>query len=170
MRIRRNPSAWLGLGAALVLAACAATPPGSGAAPSEVEAEPAPLAAAPSASTPTPAAEVEATDEAPQESHSNRIKWKTASELDNYGYDVYRAESPEGPFERINPKVIEGAGTTDEPTAYEYVDADIDPRREYYYYVESISMNGDRERFTPIGRAKPKIQDESSRAPEDGPA
>jgi hypothetical protein len=96
-----------------------------------------------------------------EENYSNRIKWKTASELNNFGYDVYRGDSPEGPFERLNPEVIEGAGTTDVSTAYEYVDRTIDPYGTYYYYVESISMNGVRERFTPIGKAPPKIVDES---------
>lgn len=93
----------------------------------------------------------------PAEPYSNRIKWQTASELNNFGYDVYRGESPDGPFEHLNPEVIAGAGTTDEPTAYEFVDLSIDPHKTYYYYVESVSMNGVRERFTPIGKAPPKI-------------
>ena len=48
----------------------------------------------------------------------------------------------------------------------------IDPRRTYYYYVESISMDGVRERFTPVGKAGPKIEPEGKdgEAPEDGEA
>lgn len=99
-----------------------------------------------------------------EKEYSNRIKWKTASEQDNFGYDVYRGESREGPFEQINPEVIEGAGTTDEPTAYQYVDTTVDPYKTYYYYVESISMQGDRKRFTPIGKSGPKIETETDRA------
>ena len=91
------------------------------------------------------------------EAYQNTIKWSTASELDNFGYDVYRGENPDGPFERINPDVIEGAGTTDEPTRYRFVDDAIDPRKTYYYYVESISLAGVRERFTPVGKAPPKV-------------
>ncbi len=89
--------------------------------------------------------------------HSNKIKWTTASEVDNFGYEVYRSDSADGPFEVLNDEVIEGAGTIDEPTAYEFVDDTIDPHKAYHYYVESISMSGVRERFTPIIRAKPKI-------------
>lgn len=96
------------------------------------------------------------------ESYQNTVKWATASEVDNFGYDVYRALSEEGPFERINPEVIEGAGTTDEPTRYSYVDDTIDPRTTYYYYVESISMAGVRERFTPVAKVPAKIQDEDA--------
>ena len=91
------------------------------------------------------------------EVYKNTIRWKTASELDNFGFDVYRAESEDGPFERLNPEPIEGAGTTDEPRSYAYVDDTIDPRKTYYYYVESISMAGVREKFTPVGKAAPKI-------------
>ena len=88
---------------------------------------------------------------------SNAVKWTTASEVDNFGYDVYRSTSPDGPFERLNPEVIEGAGTSDEVHAYRYVDAAIDPYTTYYYYVESISMSGVRKRFTPVGEAPAKL-------------
>jgi hypothetical protein len=84
------------------------------------------------------------------------VKWSTATELDNFGYDVYRGESLEGPFVRITEQPIEGAGTTDEPSYYEYVDDTIDPGRPYWYYVESISMGGIRERFTPVIEAPAK--------------
>ena len=95
--------------------------------------------------------------EKPPEDFNNTIKWSTASELDNFGYDVYRSESEDGPFERLNTEVIEGAGTTDEVTRYQFVDDTIDPHKTYYYYVESISMSGVRERFTPIAKTLPKI-------------
>ncbi len=94
--------------------------------------------------------------------YKNTIKWATATELDNFGYDVYRGKSEEGPFECITSEPIPGAGTTDEPSYYQYVDDTIDPYEKYWYYVESISINGDRERFTPIYSAKPKLQRESS--------
>jgi hypothetical protein len=91
-------------------------------------------------------------------SFRNVIKWATASELNNFGFDVYRGESEDGPFQRINSDVIEGAGTSDTPHYYRHVDDSIDPRKTYYYYVESISMSGERRRFTPIDRAGPKIE------------
>lgn len=123
--------------------------------------------AADPSSAPPPAPAAPAADEGGK-TYKNKIKWATATEMDNFGYDVYRSRSEDGPFERLNPDVIEGAGTTDEPTRYEYVDDTIDPRRTYYYYVESISMAGVRERFTPIGEAPPKIppRDDGDTEPE----
>ena len=90
----------------------------------------------------------------------NTLRWTTASEVDNFGYWVYRGASEEGPFERLNAEPIAGAGTTDLPTSYEFVDATIDPARTYYYYIESISMSGVTERFTPVVRKGPKISSE----------
>jgi hypothetical protein len=87
---------------------------------------------------------------------SNKLKWSTATETENFGYDVYRGDSEEGPFTRITEEVIPGAGTSDLPSYYEFVDDSIEPGRAYYYYVESISMSGVRERFTPVIRARPK--------------
>ena len=86
----------------------------------------------------------------------NTVRWKTASELDSYGFDVYRSTSEDGPFETINEQPIAGAGTVDVPQNYEYVDRDIQPDTAYYYYVESISLAGEREAITPVFRAPPK--------------
>ena len=87
---------------------------------------------------------------------TNTLKWSTASEVDNFGFDIYRSTLEEGPFERITGTPIEGAGTVDAPQYYEYIDGDIEPTQDYYYYVESISIDGVRERFSPIIKAPAK--------------
>lgn len=84
--------------------------------------------------------------------YDKTIRWATASEVDNFGYDIFRGPSEDGPFERLTEDPIAGAGTTDEPSYYTYIDEGLDPSRDYYYYIESISMHGERERFTPIQR------------------
>jgi hypothetical protein len=96
----------------------------------------------------------------------NMIRWSTASEVDNFGFDVYRAEHEEGPFTRITQQPVPGAGTSDEPTRYEYTDASIKPGMQYYYYVESISMSGVREKFTPTFKARIKSVLSTSARPE----
>ena len=87
---------------------------------------------------------------------SNAIKWATASEVENFGYDVYRAESEDGPFQRVTPKPVAGGGTVDEPQYYRWLDTTIEADKVYFYYVESISLSGERERFTPVLKAKAK--------------
>jgi hypothetical protein len=101
---------------------------------------------------------------------SNSIKWSTASEVENFGYDVFRGDREEGPFTRLNAKTIAGAGTVDEPRAYEYVDATIEAGKVYWYYVESISLSGVREKFTPVFRSKPKNADGTPAAVAEEPA
>jgi hypothetical protein len=96
---------------------------------------------------------------------SNTIKWSTASEVDNFGYDVFRGDKEEGPFQRLNAKVIAGAGTVDEPRYYQYVDETIEVGKEYWYYVESISLAGVREKFTPVFKSKAKAADGKAIAP-----
>ena len=137
MTALRGVSLTLALAVALAGTALAQMAPPASPAPS-----PAP-AASPSASpSPGPLA--------------NTLKWSTASEVENFGYDVYRGDTEEGPFVRINAKPIPGAGTFDEPRYYQYVDTDIDPTKGYFYYVESISLKGVREKFTPVIKAPPK--------------
>ena len=96
------------------------------------------------------------TEEAPSD-YKNTVRWSTASEVENFGFDVYRGKREEGPFVRLNSTTIPGSGTSDVPNYYRYVDTSIDPYREYYYYVESISIHGMREKFTPTDRVGPKI-------------
>jgi len=86
----------------------------------------------------------------------NVIRWTTASEVDNYGFDIYRSTSEDGHFEIINDSTVAGAGTSDVPQDYEYFDTSIEPGVAYYYYVESVSMTGVRARATPTIHARPR--------------
>ena len=104
----------------------------------------------------------EATGEDSAERPKNLLRWSTATETDNFGYDIYRGESADGPFERLNEDPIPGAGTTDKRTAYEFVDDEIEPGKTYWYYLESISMSGVRERFTPVFRKDPEPKQASA--------
>jgi hypothetical protein len=140
----------------IALAACAGSG-GSGPVAAVPESAPAATAAAPAA-TPVPG-----------EPPFNRLKWSTAREVDNFGFDIYRSTSEEGPFERLTSQPIPGAGTVDEPRYYEYRDTSIDLGVEYFYYVESISVNGIRERFSPIIRAPAKGTKPAAGASEDTP-
>lgn len=74
-----------------------------------------------------------------------KLNWRTESERDNYGFYVKRSQSPEGPFERVNEKIIAGHGTTNSPSEYEYVDYDVDFGKTYYYSLYTVSYNGDEE-------------------------
>jgi hypothetical protein len=133
-----------------IVVAPAPTPQGIATPPLPGEsAEPSPTAPPAAAADPAPV---------PTPPYKNTVRWSTASEVDNFGYDVYRGTSKDGPFERLTKDPIPGAGTTDEPQKYSFVDENIDPYQTYFYYVEAISLAGVRERFTPIIQSKPKLQ------------
>jgi hypothetical protein len=94
---------------------------------------------------------------------SNTAHWTTASEEENFGYDVFRAESEQGPFVKLTKEPMLGNGTTSETHKYQYVDDSIDPCKEYWYYVESISSDGTREKFTPVFHAPAKRHADEAR-------
>jgi hypothetical protein len=74
------------------------------------------------------------------------LKWRTESEVNNLGFDVYRSESSDGPFIKVNPAYIKGAGTDATPHDYKFVDESAVVGKTYYYYIEAISFSGKRER------------------------
>lgn len=101
---------------------------------------------------------------------ANTPRWTTASEVDNFGYEVFRGDSEQGPFAKLNAEPLLGAGTTDETKKYEFRDDTIDPCKDYWYYVESIATNGEREKFTPVFKAAAKRRPAAAAAPATPPA
>ena len=97
-----------------------------------------------------------APDQPANEPLANTLKWTTASEVDNFGFDIFRGLSEDGPFDKITTDPLPGAGTTDEPQNYVFVDDSIDPSRDYFYFIESISLGGVREKFSPVIRSPAK--------------
>jgi hypothetical protein len=78
------------------------------------------------------------------------LKWRTESELNNLGFDVYRSENIDGKFVKINPAHIKGAGTDSTSHDYKFIDESTVVGKTYYYYIESISFSGEREKSPTI--------------------
>ena len=72
------------------------------------------------------------------------INWTTESELDNAGFNIYRSTSRTKNFQRINPKLIQGAGTTGQRTHYQFIDKTAKPDVTYYYRIEDVDLAGTR--------------------------
>jgi hypothetical protein len=71
------------------------------------------------------------------------LKWVTASESQNLGFNVYRSTSPDGPFTKLNPQVIPGLGTSGTGQEYRWVDDSVDASADtYYYYLKDVSLSG----------------------------
>ena len=97
------------------------------------------------------------------------LRWITESETNNLGFEIYRGDSKDGPFEKITPHRIAGAGTTASQNKYEYIDETAVEGNKYFYYVEDIDFSGEKGRSEtipavsgPFGKEKPKMFGESS--------
>jgi hypothetical protein len=91
----------------------------------------------------------------PQRLH-NTLRWKT-NDVSNFGYDIYRAEGEDGPFVKVNAQPVPGTLKPGKVQTFEYEDAAIEPGKDYWYYVESISLMGERVKFTPTLKAPAKV-------------
>ncbi|MCZ6680441.1 MAG: lamin tail domain-containing protein [Candidatus Poribacteria bacterium] len=79
------------------------------------------------------------------------LRWQTASEVDILGWDVYRSPARDGEYEKINGEIIQATAGVGAAQQYEYIDPTQDLDQSYYYYIESIGLNGERERSAVVG-------------------
>ena len=76
------------------------------------------------------------------------ITWSTQSELNNAGFFIKRSQQRDGQFQIINAAMIPGAGTTSEKQFYTYTDTTAQANVVYYYQIEDVSLDGDRQTLT----------------------
>ena len=76
------------------------------------------------------------------------ITWSTQSELNNAGFFIKRSQQRDGQFKVINAAMIQGAGTTSEKQFYTYTDTTAQPNVVYYYQIEDVSLDGNRQTLT----------------------
>jgi len=75
---------------------------------------------------------------------SNRrvtISWATESEIDNAGFNIYRAER-NGEYIKLNNEIIPAQGSSTTGASYEFVDKKVQNRKMYFYKLEDIELNG----------------------------
>jgi len=87
------------------------------------------------------------------------LKWRTESEVDNLGWNIYRGEKKDGKFVKINKELIPGAGNSAMPNSYKFVDKTAIKGRQYYYYLEDVDIAGTRNKSSiiPISKEAKKL-------------
>ena len=85
------------------------------------------------------------------------ITWSTQSELNNAGFFIKRSQQRNGQFKVINATMIPGAGTTSEKQFYTFTDTTAQPNVVYYYQIEDVSLDGNRQTLTLGTRLKGHI-------------
>jgi len=92
------------------------------------------------------------------------LYWRSETERGYYGFNVYRGESKDGTYLKINKEIVHVAETTGTPQEYVYVDQPLEIGKVYYYYIESVSFAGTKEEITPRTKVVVKhIVDESQK-------
>ena len=89
------------------------------------------------------------------------LNWITQSETNNLGWNIYRGEShnalQDNETTTLNFILIPGAGTTSEPTDYQFTDEyPVIECDTYWYWLESVDGAGDTEIYGPVTLTVPE--------------
>jgi hypothetical protein len=84
------------------------------------------------------------------------LVWATESEIDNVGFNIYRAESAEGEYIQINDSIIPAKGSSVEGAGYHFIDTTVKNRKAYYYKLEDVDINDTAGQHGPVS-ATPRL-------------
>ena len=80
-----------------------------------------------------------------------RVEWITETEMNTAGFNLYRGESVDGPFDvKVNEQLIPPAADPLTGGKYQYVDKTAKAGITYYYRLEEVERNGGTNNFGPI--------------------
>jgi hypothetical protein len=85
------------------------------------------------------------------------LTWTTASEIDNAGFNLYRAESENGEYMKINSSLIPAEGSPTQGASYQFIDEGVKNRTTYYYKLEDIDLNGTSTMHGPVSAVPRKF-------------
>ena len=82
------------------------------------------------------------------------LSWATQSEVNNLGFEVYRAQEEAGNYTMIasyeSNAALQGAGNSNEEIEYQYEDASIYPGATFWYQIADVDFAGVRTFHGPI--------------------
>jgi hypothetical protein len=87
------------------------------------------------------------------------LGWVTATELDNQGFNVYRAEAFDGPRAKLNAALIPSqmpgspVGAT-----YQFRDESASPGVTYFYWLEDVDLYGEAMSHGPVSTQLPVVR------------
>jgi hypothetical protein len=68
------------------------------------------------------------------------LTWKTASEVDNAGFNIYRSKRSDGTYKRVNGKPLPAQGNSAVGASYSF--EDTPGRGTFYYKLEDVDYSG----------------------------
>jgi hypothetical protein len=88
-----------------------------------------------------------------------QLTWETASELDNLGFNAYRAEAADGPRTKLNANLI-ASQAPGSPTGaiYQFTDETAQAGTTYYYWLEAVDVYGASQEYGPVSASLSPLQ------------
>jgi len=83
------------------------------------------------------------------------LLWETSDESENLGFNLYRADSQDGEYVKINQAIIASEMGTGLGTKYKFIDAGVDNFNTYYYTLEDVDVYGIETLHSPVQSASP---------------
>jgi len=83
--------------------------------------------------------------------------WQTESEVDNLGWNIYRSTSRDEEYQRINSRLLPGAGNSAMMKQYKYIDETSEAGVTYFYYLEDVDIYGRKNKSEIIQSSDPAL-------------
>jgi hypothetical protein len=71
-----------------------------------------------------------------------KLEWVTESEIDNAGFNIWRAEAEAGPYVQLNDEIIPAKGSATQGAKYTFTDKTAQGRNTYFYKLQDIDVYG----------------------------
>jgi hypothetical protein len=84
------------------------------------------------------------------------LTWVTGDETDNLGFNIYRADSKDGSYVKINASLIASRVGSGLGTTYEFTDSGVKNRTTCFYKLEDVDVNGVKTMHGPVS-ATPRL-------------
>jgi hypothetical protein len=78
----------------------------------------------------------------PQPGQPIVIRWSTETEVNTAGFNLYRASREDGPWEKINERLIPGAPDPLRGGTYVFTDTEVIAGQTYWYELEEVETSG----------------------------
>lgn len=78
------------------------------------------------------------------------VSWKTATETDTAGFNLYRSTRPDANYTRINKHLIPASNDPLIGGNYSFQDVGLVPAQTYYYLLEEVELSGVCARYGPV--------------------
>jgi len=80
----------------------------------------------------------------------NTLNWQAGTEEGIFGYLIYRSDKREGPFRRLNERIVRVPHDRQPTHDYSWVDDAVESGKTYYYYLDAVTVSGVKQRFSGI--------------------